>query len=63
MKQSAQNLNDKKLDKRVPPNKKLNKSPYEVGVRRLVTPSSQKQKRRANASNPKYLYVVNTLQL
>lgn len=35
--------------------KKKNKSPYDVSVRRLVTPSSQKQRKRGHASNPKYM--------
>lgn len=36
------------------PLKRANKSPYEVGVRRLVTPASQKQRKRGHVSNPKY---------
>lgn len=45
---------DKANPKPKEPVKRANKSPYEVGVRRLVTPASQKQRKRGHVSNPKY---------
>lgn len=50
VKQMSKDQVDKPRERVAP---KPNKSPYDVGLRRLVTPASQKQRKRDNVSNPK----------
>lgn len=53
-KTKSSTYNDQIPKKAKEPYRKPQKSPYEMGSRRIITSASSKQHKRGNASNPKY---------